>query len=90
MQEETIARVWDSFAARIIPPDASPGQREDMQTSFYAGALAVLSLVESLGNAPNQFVAIILLNELHAELHAFADARAAGINANGATRNDQE
>jgi hypothetical protein len=89
-EEESIAHVWERFAARIVPADASPSQREDMQTCFYAGGLAVLSLIESLGEAPSQFVAMILLHELHSELHAFADARKTGIRPNGATRNDQE
>ena len=89
-EEESIAHVWGRFAARIVPADASPVLRDDMQTCFYAGGLAVLSLVESLGEAPNPFVAMILLHELHSELHAFADARKAGFRTNGATRNDQE
>jgi len=74
-EEESIAHVWERFAARVVPPGASPAQREHMQTCFYAGGLAVLSLLESLGDAPNQFVAMILLHELHTELHAFVDAR---------------
>jgi hypothetical protein len=73
-EEESIARVWEHFAPSIVPPDASPDQREKMQTCFYAGGLAVLSLVESLHNAP-ELVAFFLLHELHIELHAFADAR---------------
>ena len=90
MQGLSMARVWEHFSARNVPETAPPGQREDMQTSFYAGALAVLSFVESLSDAPDEMVAVYLLHEVHTEIYAFADARKAGINLNGATHNDQE
>jgi hypothetical protein len=89
-EEESIARVWEHFAPNIVPPDASPGQREKMQTCFYAGGLAVLSLVESLHYAP-ELVTFFLLHELHTELHAFADARKRVMTADSSpTHSDQE
>jgi hypothetical protein len=71
----TISRVWEKFAANVIPANAPRAQREDMQSAFYAGSLAVLNMIESLADAPSKMIASILLAELHDEVHAFADKR---------------
>jgi hypothetical protein len=73
-EDESIARVWERIAPRIVPTDASPGLREDMKTCFFAGGLAVLTVVDHLDNAP-PLAACFLLHELRVELHAFADER---------------
>lgn len=79
-----VADLWQSYAARVLPPDAPPVQRQETRRAFYAGAGAVLSgvllgLVESPGPAEADTEADTqAINELLEELDAFARDVAAG------------
>ena len=39
-----IEKAWESFAARVMPPNVSDIQRREMKRSFYAGAAVLLDL----------------------------------------------
>jgi len=41
----TINALWLDFAAKVIPPGASLGQRKEMKRVFYAGAWAVIGIM---------------------------------------------
>lgn len=43
---KTLADAWASFEARVLPATAGPVQRQETRRGFYAGAHALLGLIE--------------------------------------------
>ena len=71
---ETIAERWKDFAKQVLHVSVVPGtpQYEDMQQSFYAGALCTFMYVERLGKPDvSEDDGEVFLNRLESELTEF-------------------
>lgn len=68
---------WEEFAAKVIPQlKPTHIQYIDMQSTFYAGALQIMSLCEALGEeAADQDEANAILTSIHDELEDFFKQR---------------
>lgn len=62
---------WYGFRTATIPATATVGQLADMKASFFAGAVAVLGILESLGEAPDD-VGDTVMSRIADECMAFA------------------
>lgn len=71
---QTIAERWKDFAQHVLHPSVVPGtpQYEDIQRSFYAGALSTFQYVERLGKPDvSEAAGEAFLNRLELELMEF-------------------
>lgn len=69
----TIQEQWNSFAALVVPKDASPVQRQEMRRAFYAGAEAMTRIQFAVGDlAMSEAVGVQVLEGCHDELRRFA------------------
>ena len=48
---ETVADHWAEYERRVVPAQAGRAQRNDMRHSFYAGALACMSMAWKLAES---------------------------------------
>jgi hypothetical protein len=69
-----LAFEFQNFARANIPPDASEGQRADMQRAFFGGVLVMMNIDQLLGNLPDD-AAGELLGQLYDEAVSFAMAQ---------------
>ena len=75
----TVLTEWDSFAKAVLPVDVHPIQRTEMRHTFYAGARAMLTLVNQV--APEEVsenAGVLMLELLAMELDNFNDDVKAG------------
>ena len=49
MPGDTVKGAWESFEAHVIPADSPLVQVQECRRAFYAGAMAMLSMCESVG-----------------------------------------
>jgi hypothetical protein len=68
-----IEEQYNDYARRVIPADASGTQRTEMRQAFFAGALSVLVMIETLSMGDN---GLVEFGELRAEMEAFAESAA--------------
>ncbi len=66
---------WAEFERTVVPPEAGPRQRREMQKAFYAGALSLLTVLlrgledgEEVTPADDQ-----MMTHVHAELVEFGE-----------------
>ena len=80
MKRLLMAEQWDQFARAVLPADASATQKQEMRRAFYAGGQAIMfKVITAL--APDSEPTeddLKLMNDLHQELNAFAEAVKAG------------
>lgn len=50
---DTLAARWKAYEARIVPADASEGQRRDCRHCFYVGASSVFEMFMKQASLPN-------------------------------------
>jgi hypothetical protein len=77
-----IAKAWDAFAARVMPPNVSDIQRREMKRAFYAGAAVLLEIqlqVLEPGTEPTQ-KDLAVMDRIAAELKAFFEGLTVGRN----------
>lgn len=62
-----------AFVKMVVPPDASPGQRNDMRTAFIAGADFLFASIMAVMDAGTEPTAkdLARMELIHAELDAF-------------------
>ncbi len=75
MAEQTMAEIWDSYARRVMSPNAPPIQHQECRRAFYAGGEGLLvAIMNALdpGEEPTD-ADLDRMNSLHAELEQFAD-----------------
>lgn len=71
----TVLTKWESFAAAVLPKDVHPVQVQEMRRSFYAGARAMLSLVQQVSpDEVSEDAGVVMLELLTMELDAFNEA----------------
>lgn len=63
----TLADLWESFAASHLPIEAGETQRSEMQVAFYCGAAATLSSAMNARRLPIQ-LANVELSAMRAEI----------------------
>lgn len=77
-----IEKAWESFAANVIPPNASDIQRREMKRSFYAGAAVLLELQMSIldpGTEPTE-KDLAVMDRIADELKAYFEGLKVGRN----------
>jgi hypothetical protein len=68
----TIHDKWSEFE-KVINPSAGAIQRKEMRRSFYAGAMAVLSITINIGDdAISEDAGVAMIEGLHQETQLFA------------------
>jgi hypothetical protein len=75
----TLAEQWQTYAAQVLPANASRTQRIETRRGFYAGAQALLALINGVSIddvSIDQGAAMLEL--LHQELLAFGNDVQAG------------
>jgi hypothetical protein len=70
----TVAAEWALFERTVVPSAAGDTQRSEMRLAFYAGASAILALYYRVGGTESDEAAVAILEGLHQEVKAFADA----------------
>lgn len=74
MKTETVAQMWDSFAAAVfagIGP-VSDVQRQEMRRAFFAGAWAILQAMKALGDdGVSEDAGVNVLERWEAEMRLF-------------------
>ncbi len=71
----TIADIWSSFEARVLPPSVGPVQRQEMRRAFYGGAVSALGLcVEISDHAKTDDQGATMFEALHQECRDFGRA----------------
>lgn len=69
----TVGIGWDTYMARVLPPDAPAVQRQETRRAFYAGAAQMLALFDWIStDAVSEDEGVELLERLHVELRAYA------------------
>jgi hypothetical protein len=68
MTISTIRELHRKWADRVIPKDAPPVQRQEMERAFYSGAFAIFKLqMEEVTALPDD-AAEVAMSEINAEL----------------------
>lgn len=68
----TIKEHWESFAAAVIPNDASPYQIQDMRRAFYGGAMSAYNLCADIGlSSVSEEEGMAILENLEEEIRIF-------------------
>lgn len=70
--QDTVRKLWESFAQDVMDPDAPPDQLTEMRLAFYAGVAGGMALHKNALKEPGAVDAIL------AELTAFKDAVVSG------------
>jgi hypothetical protein len=75
MQKKLLANAWQSYATRVLSPQASNNQRIETRRAFYAGAQAFFSAVmEALDPSPKVMDSdVAAIGSMDQELQAFAN-----------------
>ena len=48
---KTLDKLWNDYATRVFPPNASPVQTSETKKAFYAGAYSILTaMVDQVGD----------------------------------------
>ncbi len=71
----TIRDYWESFEAGVVPAQASEAQRADMERAFYAGAVALMALLEVIASM-SEDAGVLMLESLREETRIFVAQRA--------------
>lgn len=69
-----LAELWESYAARVLPQNASAIQVQECRRAFYAGAGALLAAIASVlgpGDEPTEDD-LRAITAIQVELNAFA------------------
>lgn len=77
-----VANAWATYAADVVPLDASPVQLQETQQAFYAGAAAVFGgMCRAVGRDTNDptDAEIATFENIEAELLAFAKTIGVGV-----------
>ena len=70
----TIAANWRDYERIVLPPDAGVEQRRQTRMAFYAGASALVSITDHIGQPEvSEEAGMAILSTIQAELRAFAD-----------------
>lgn len=74
MKKKLIASAWQSYATRVLPPQASNNQRIETRRAFYAGARAFFSgLMGALDPSPDATDGdVAAIGSMEQELQEFA------------------
>lgn len=77
---KTVAQRWDEFRAGVIPKGAGPTQVQEMRRAFYAGFSSSLQAGIEMADESkdNDDVGATMIQKLHVECRAFAQAVASG------------
>lgn len=68
-----IGMAWQAFALKVMNPEAGTSQRRETKLAFFAGARAMLRILNRLADEDvPEDDGIVTLNEIDNELHAFA------------------
>jgi len=72
-ERPTLGSEWFDFLAKVVPLDAAPVQRQEMQRAFYAGAQAMFSLMTGQLDADHEptLLDVAYLESLHQELQRY-------------------
>lgn len=69
----SVEKMWQDFALKVISPQAPDIQLREMRTAFYAGATSIFLAVNELGNPEfSEDAAADTLTEYATELTRFA------------------
>lgn len=69
----TIADQWASYEAEVLPATAGETQRIETRRGFYAGAQALLALINSVSiDDVSEDQGAAMIEQLHQELMAFS------------------
>lgn len=74
----SIRALWADYNATVLPASAGTVQRTETRRAFYAGAKAMLTLVEVGSHAATEDEGVKFLEALNLELRQFADLLRAG------------
>jgi len=66
----TVAAVWDTYAARVLPKDAGPIQVQEIRRAFYAGAWGMFNLIKTTHELDDR-QALDRIRALHKECDDF-------------------
>ena len=70
----SIAANWRDYESVVLPPDAGQVQRRETRIAFYAGASAVVSITDHIGQPEvSEDAGMAILSAIQSELRAFAD-----------------
>lgn len=75
---KTLAEAWTGYLERVVPRNAGPIQLKQTKRNFYAGALAMLSLMSSINEDTPEEEGVKLFEALCQELKEFGDKLEAG------------
>jgi len=68
----TIAKEWDSYAAKVVPKNAGAVQVSETRQGFYAGAAAALNIMTTVGERNvSEAVGVAIIAGMHDELQRF-------------------
>jgi len=67
----TIAELWQSYKAGVLPADASETQINECKLAFYGGAQVMLVTFTSTAEIVSEDEGCQLLNDLHQEMNQF-------------------
>lgn len=72
MNPHVLARAWESYRAKVLPPDAPDVQVVETRRAFYAGATIVLEICKRVG-APDvsEDLGVLQFEMLDREIVAF-------------------
>jgi hypothetical protein len=78
--QPSMAENWKRFAEMVLPADAPDIQRSEMRKAFYAGATAILGIMEELTDECTEPTDrdMEMVEAVHRELQDFAAAVGAG------------
>ena len=66
-----MSALWATYEARVLPADCARIQKIETRAAFFAGAHAVLSLVNSICREPDEAIAVAMIQTLLDETSAF-------------------
>jgi len=72
---KSIESLWSEFEREVIPVSAGAIQRQEMQSSFYAGADAIMQLLQFTDDVPEAEV-VEILDGIEGELSDFVEEQA--------------
>lgn len=77
----SIKHAWDLYCDEVIPPGTSPQVVEDMKTTFYTGAIAVMTILNTKvfsNESASEADAVVTIVGINNELEAFHDSFVGG------------
>ena len=79
---ESISQLWEGYAEACLPENAHIQQIVQTRRAFFAGCRAMLTTAGDISEHLSEDEAVVMLSELEAELHVFAEAVGAGLDRN--------